>query len=50
MASWSLAELAVVYLYLDAVVLRVHSGCKVVSVPILAAVVVLTDGRKRLLA
>jgi putative transposase len=44
-----LADLDVVYLYLDALALRVRSGGKVVSVPVLAAVGVLADGRKRLL-
>lgn len=45
----SLAELDVVYLYLDALALRVRSAGKVVSVPILGGVAVLADGRKHLL-
>ena len=44
----SLADLAVVYVYLDALALRVRSAGKVVSVPILAAVAVLADGQKQL--
>ena len=53
LADWmarSLAELDVVYLYLDALVLRVRSAGKVVRVPVLAAVAVLADGGKQLLA
>ena len=46
----SLAELEVVYLYLDAFALRVRSGGKVVSVPVLGAVAVLADGAKQLLS
>ena len=46
----ALADLDVVYLYLDALHLRVRTGGKVVSVPVLAAVGVLADGRKQLLA
>ncbi len=38
-----------VILYLDALALRVHSGGRVVSVPVLAVVGVLADGHKRLL-
>jgi putative transposase len=45
-----LAECAPVYLYLDALVLRVRSAGKVVGVPVLAAVAVLADGQKELLA
>ena len=46
----ALADLDVVYLYLDALHLRVRTGGKVVSVPVLAAVGVLADGGKQLLA
>jgi len=46
----TLADLDVVYLYLDALHLRVRTGGKVVSVPVLAAVGVLADGGKQLLA
>jgi transposase-like protein len=46
----ALADLDVVYLYLDALHLRVRTGGKVVSVPVLAAVGVLADGSKQLLA
>jgi len=46
----ALTDLDVVYLYLDALHLRVRTGGKVVSVPVLAAVGVLTDGGKQLLA
>ena len=46
----SLTELEVVYLYLDAFALRVRSGGKVVSVPVLGAVAVLADGAKQLLS
>jgi putative transposase len=49
-ARRSLAELDLVYLYLDAVCVRVRSAGKVTSVPILTAVAVLADGRKELLA
>jgi len=45
----SLADLEVVYLYLDALALRVRSAGKVVSVPILGVVAVLADGGKHLL-
>ena len=48
--SRSLAELDVVYVYLDGFALRVRSGGKVVSAPVLGVVGVLTDGRKHLLA
>ncbi len=44
-----LDELDPVMLYLDALALRVRSGGKVVSVPVLAVVAVLADGHKRLL-
>jgi transposase-like protein len=46
----SLVELDIVYLYLDAFALRVRSAGKVVGMPVLAAVAVLADGRKQLLA
>jgi transposase-like protein len=46
----SLADLDVVYLYLDALALRVRSAGRVASVPVLAAVAVLADGQKQLLA
>ena len=49
-AARPLADLDVVYLYLDALHLRVRTGGKVVSVPVLAAVGVLADGGKQLLA
>lgn len=45
----SLAVLDVVYLYLDAIALRVRSAGRVASVPVLAAVAVLADGQKQLL-
>jgi transposase-like protein len=45
-----LADLEVVYAYFDALALRVRSDRKVVSVPVLAAVGVLADGQKVLLA
>ena len=41
-----LVDLEVVYAYLDALALRVRSGGKVVSVPVLAVVGVLADGQK----
>ena len=41
-----LADLEVVYAYLDALALRVRSGSKVVSVPVLAVVGVLADAQK----
>lgn len=53
LAVWmarSLTELDVVYLYLDALALRVRSAGKVVRVPVLTAVAVLADGEKQLLA
>jgi putative transposase len=46
----SLADLDIVYLYLDGFALRVRSAGKVVSVPVLGVVAVLSDGRKELLA
>jgi putative transposase len=48
--SRSLEELEVVYLYLDAIALRVRSAGKVVSSPVLVAVAVLADGQKQLLS
>jgi putative transposase len=45
----SLADLDVIYLY-DGFALRVRSAGKVVSVPVLGVVAVLSDGRKQLLA
>jgi len=45
----SLADLEVVYLYLDALALRIRSAGKAVSVPILGVVAVLADGGKHLL-
>ena len=46
----SLADLHVIYIYLDGFALRVRSAGKVVSVPVLGVVGVLPDGRKHLLA
>jgi putative transposase len=46
----SLTDLDVIYVYLDGFALRVRSAGKVVSVPVLGVVGVLTDGHKRLLA
>jgi transposase-like protein len=46
----SLAGLDVLGLYLDALVLRVRSAGKVVGVPVLGVIAVLTDGQKQLLA
>jgi transposase-like protein len=46
----SLAALDVLGLYLDAFALRVRSAGKVVSVPVLGVVAVLTEGQKQLLA
>jgi len=46
----SLAGLDVLGLYLDALALRVRSAGKVVSVPVLGVIAVLTDGQKQLLA
>jgi transposase-like protein len=46
----SLADLDVIYVYLDGFALRVRSAGKVVSVPVLGVVGVLSDGHKQLLA
>jgi len=46
----SLGNLKVAFLYLDAIALRVRTGGKVLSVPVLVALGVLADGSKRLLA
>jgi transposase-like protein len=46
----SLAELDVIYIYLDGFALRVRSAGKVVRVPVLGVVGVLADGGKQLLA
>ncbi|HZF04883.1 MAG TPA: transposase [Patescibacteria group bacterium] len=46
----SLTALDVIYVYLDGFALRVRSGGKVVSVPVLGVIGVLSDGRERLLA
>jgi transposase-like protein len=46
----SLTALDVLGLYLDALALRVRRAGKVVSVPVLGVVAVLTDGQKQLLA
>jgi transposase-like protein len=46
----SLADLDVIYVYLDGFALRVRSAGKVISVPVLGVVGVLPDGRKHLLA
>jgi putative transposase len=46
----SLADLDIIYLYLDGFILRVRSAGRVVSVPVLGVVAVLSDGRKQLLA
>jgi putative transposase len=46
----SLADLDVIYVYLDGFALRVRTAGKVVSVPVLGAVGVLSDGHKHLLA
>ena len=53
MEAWRqrrLGDLELAYLYLDAIVLRVRTGRKVVGVPVLVALGVLADGSKRLLA
>jgi putative transposase len=42
--------LDVVYMYLDAIVLKVRSAKKVVSMPILVAIVVLANGEKQLVS
>src|SRR5438093_13506764 len=46
----SLTDVDLVYLYLDAVCVRVRSAGKVASTPVLTAVAVLADGRQELLA
>ncbi len=46
----TLADADAIYLYLDGFALRVRSAGRVVSVPVLGVVGVLTDGRKQLLA
>jgi len=46
----SLADLDVAYVYLDAIALRVRQARRVVSTPVLAAVAVLTNGNKQLVA
>ena len=46
----SLADLDVIYVYLDGFALRVRSAGKVVSVPVLGVIGVFPDGHKRLLA
>lgn len=46
----ALADLDVIYVYLDGFALRVRSAGKVVSVPVLGVVGVLPDGGKQLLA
>jgi len=53
LAAWrtrSLADLDVIYVYLDGFALRVRTAGKVVSAPVLGVVGVLADGRKQLLA
>lgn len=46
--SRALGDLDVVYLYLDAIALRVRRAGKVVSLPLLGVVAVLADGQKQL--
>jgi len=46
----SLADLNIVYLYLDAIALKVRSAGKVGGLPVLAAVAVLADGTKQLVS
>src|SRR5947208_11618412 len=46
----SLADLDVIYVYLDGFALRVRSAARVVSLPVLGVVGVLPDGHKHLLA
>src|SRR5438128_321641 len=46
----SLADLDIIYVYLDGFALRVRSAGRVVSVPVLGVVGVLPDGHKHLLA
>src|SRR5712692_8312824 len=48
--SRSLADLDVIYVYLDGFALRVRSAGKVVSVPVLGMIGILSDGHKYLLA
>jgi transposase-like protein len=53
LTTWAqrpLGDVDLVYLYLDAVCVRVRSAGQVSSVPVLTAVAVLADGRKELLA
>jgi transposase-like protein len=53
LTTWShrpLGDVDLVYLYLDAVCVRVRSAGRVSSAPVLTAVAVLADGRKELLA
>jgi transposase-like protein len=53
LAAWqerSLADVELAHLYLDAIALRVRTGGRVVSVPLLVALGVLADGSKQLLA
>ena len=49
-AARPLAEVDVVYVYLDAIALRIRCAGRVGSTPVLAAVGVLADGTKQLLA
>ncbi len=49
-AARSLAEVDVIYVYLDAIALKIRCAGKVGSTPVLAAVGVLADGTKQLLA
>jgi putative transposase len=46
----SLANLDVVYMYLDGIVLKIRSAKKVVSMPVLATVAVLRNGDKQLVS
>jgi len=46
----SLADLNVVYLYLDAIALRVCAAGRVTGLPVLAGIAVLSDGSKRLVS
>lgn len=46
----SLADLDLAYVYLDAIALKVRSARKVVSMPVLVAMAVLTNGEKQLLS
>lgn len=45
-----LGELQVAYLYLDAIALKIRSAKKVVSMPVLVAIAVLTNGEKQLVS